>query len=129
MTTKYTFGKQERLKSSLAIQELLKEGQVISVYPFKIFWKNSGDPKQLSPVRTAVLVPKKKFRRAVDRNLMKRRIREVYRQNKTLIYEPLQNKKQGILLVILFLSDDFISFDRLNSGIRDVLGKLADQLS
>ncbi len=129
MTTKHTFGKQERLKSSLAIQKLLKEGQTISGFPFKIYWHQTEDLEQKYPAKTAVLVPKKKFRKAVDRNLMRRRIIEAYRQNKNLIYHPLQEKNLKIVLVILFLSDEFISFERLNSGIRDLLGKLAENIS
>jgi len=128
MTTKYTFGKEERLKSSLHIQELLKDGQSISLFPFKIFWRNSNDIHQKFPARTAILVPKRKFRRAVDRNLMKRKIRESFRQNKNLIYEPLQEKNMNIHLVILLLADEFISFDRLDSGIRALLVKLANKI-
>ena len=128
MTTKFTFGKEERLKSSLHIQDLLKDGQTISAYPFKIFWAESNDLSQKFPARTAILVPKRKFKRAVDRNLMKRRIREAYRQNKNLIYEPLQGKDMNIKLVILLLADEFISFDRLDKGILELLGKLADKI-
>ena len=128
MTTNYTFGKEERLKSSLQIQELLKDGQSISAFPFKIFWGESADPHQKFPARTAILVPKRKFKRAVDRNYMKRRIREAYRQNKNLIYEPLQERDLNIKIVILLLANEFISFDRLDTGIRELLGKLADKI-
>ncbi len=128
MTTNYTFGKEERLKSSLQIQELLKDGQSISAFPFKIFWGESEDPHQKFPSRTAILVPKRKFKRAVDRNYMKRRIREAFRQNKNLIYQPLQERDLNIKIVILLLADEFISFDRLDTGIRELLGKLADKI-
>ena len=128
MITKYTFGKEERLKSGQHIQYLLKEGQTISVFPFKIFWGDSKDPHQKFPARTAILVPKRKFKRAVDRNFMKRRIREAYRQNKNLIYGPLQEKDMNIKLVILLLADEFLSFDTLDTGIQEILGKLADKI-
>ena len=129
MTTKQTFGKQERLKSSLAIQELLKNGQTISSFPFKIYWRQTADLHQGYPAKTAILIPKKKFRRAVDRNLMRRRIRDVYRRNKYLIYEPLEEKNMNIILVILFLSDEFISFEKLSAAICKLLGKLAEKIS
>lgn len=128
MATKYTFGKEERLKSSLHIQELLKNGQSISAFPFKIFWGESKDPHQKFPAKTAILVPKRKFKRAVDRNFMKRRIREAYRQNKNLIYEPLQEMEMDMNIVILLLTDEFISFEKLDTGIRALLSKLADKI-
>ena len=59
---------------------------------------------------------------------MKRRIREAFRQNKNLIYEPLQERDMNIKIVILLLADEFISFDRLDTGIRELLGKLADKI-
>jgi ribonuclease P protein component len=80
------------------------------------------------PVRTAVLVPKRKFKRAVDRNLMKRRIREAFRLNKNRIYEPVREANLNVNMVILFLADEFISFEKLDACIRELLGRLADEV-
>ena len=127
MPKKYSLGKEERLKSNLRIRELLGSGQVVSAYPLKIFWDiNSSDQK--FPASMAVSVPKKKFRRAVDRNLVKRRIREAYRQNKELIYLPLTERKMNISLVILFLSDEFLSFAELETLLQSLLKNIAKKL-
>ena len=128
MPTKYTLGKEERLKSNLGIQDLLKNGHTLSGFPLKIYWNVFSDPQQKYPVRMAISVPKRKFKRAVDRNTMKRRIREAYRLNKTIIYEPLREKNMNLFMLILFLSDEFISFDSLESGIRELLRKLSNNL-
>ena len=127
MATRFSLGRQERLKSSLDIQDLLKNGRSVSCFPFKVYWEISREEDQKSPVRMAVSVPKRKFRRAVDRNLMKRRIREAYRHNKELIYSQLRERQMNIILIILFLSDELMSFERLNGGMRELLGKLPDK--
>jgi ribonuclease P protein component len=128
MATTYTFGKEERLKSSLAIQDLLKNGHSLSLFPLKIYWNfPEGEPSK-QPVRTAVLVPKRKFKRAVDRNMMKRRIREAFRLNKNLLYEPVRQVNLNINMVILFLADEFISFEKLDACIRELLGRMADEV-
>ncbi len=127
MSTNHTLGKQERLKSNLRIQELLKNGHKVSRFPLKVYW-TCGNRPQKYPVRMAVIVPKHRFKRAVDRNLMKRRIREAYRLNKNLVYEPLLKKDLNISMIILFLSDEFISFDSLETGIRELLQKLVKNL-
>ena len=128
MAAKYSLGKEERLKSNLAIQDLLKNGKTVSGYPFKIYWNICNDHRQKSLARVAFTVPKRKFKRAVDRNLMKRRIRESYRLNKNILCNPLQDKNLNVILIILFLSDEFISFDSLNTSIRELLRKMANNL-
>jgi ribonuclease P protein component len=129
MASEYSLGKQERLKSNFSIRELLVKGRTVTDYPLKAYWDFTDDLRQEFPARMAVSVPKKKFRRAVDRNLIKRRIRESYRLNKKIIYEPLQDNNLKIILIILFLSEEFVSFDELNNSTSRLLQKISEKLS
>ena len=129
MTPRLTFGKKERLKSNLAIQKLLQDGNTVFVFPLKIYWNLSPYPQQKFPVRAAVIVPKRKFRKAVDRNLMKRRLREAYRNNKHILYHALDKQEQKIDMIILLLSDEFIPYNRLDQGTGEILRKLVNKLS
>lgn len=76
---KFTFKKSERLSQKKLIQELFDKGSSFYLYPFKVFFLPSE--KHLHQIVTSV--PKSIFKRAVDRNTIKRRIREGYRLNKT----------------------------------------------
>jgi len=129
MSMEFTLGKEERLKSNLSIQALLKQGKVVSSFPLKIYWDFSPDTHQKYPVRAAITVPKRKFRRAVDRNLMKRRLREAYRMNKHVLYETLDQHQQKIQLIILLLSDEFIPYGQLEKGMQKILHQLVNKLS
>ena len=129
MSMKFTLGNEERLKSNLSIQGLLKRGKAVSSFPLKIYWDYSPDPHQKYPVRAAITVPKRKFKRAVDRNLMKRRIREAYRLYKNMLYETLDQRNQKIQLIILLLSDEFIPYNQLEKRMREILLQLMNKLS
>lgn len=81
---KYTFRKEERLSREKHIQELFEKGSSFYLYPFKVFVLNEPDPEVRS---TAILitVSKKNYKRAVDRNTVKRRVREGWRLNKSIL--------------------------------------------
>ena len=86
---KFTFKKEERLFKEKQIQELFDKGSSFYFYPFRVFFLQNRDPQY--PVHQVLIsVSKKIFKRAVDRNLIKRRIREGYRLNKNRLTE--QNK-------------------------------------
>jgi ribonuclease P protein component len=74
---KFTFKKSERLSQEKLIQELFDKGSSFYLYPFKVFFLPAATPSQM-----LVSVPKSLFKRAVDRNKIKRRVREGYRLNK-----------------------------------------------
>ncbi len=81
---RFTFKREERLSKEKVIQELFDKGSSFYLYPFKVYFMQNPDPG--FPVHQVLIsVSKKKFRRAVDRNLIKRRIRESYRLNKKLL--------------------------------------------
>ena len=129
MSREFTLGKEERLKNNLSIQALLKHGKVVSRFPLKIYWDFSSDPQQKYPVRAAIGISKRKFKRAVDRNLMKRRLREAYRLNKYTLYDSLDRHQQKIQLIILLLSDEFIPYDQLEKGLHELLRLMVNKLT
>lgn len=80
---KFTFPKDEKLTSEKLIQELFSKGSSFYLYPFKVFFMPHPDPDHPSH-QVLISVSKRLFSRAVDRNLIKRRMREAYRLNKPL---------------------------------------------
>ena len=100
----------------------------MSSFPLKIYWKTVVDPGQKYPAKVAIAVPRKKFRKAVDRNLLKRRIRESYRRNKHPLYEFLNKSDFKLRMVILFLSNEFMPYEQIDEIMRSMLSKLVQKI-
>jgi ribonuclease P protein component len=121
---KYTFGKEERLKSSIRIARLFATGHSLAKYPFKVFWDYEAANTQTVPVKIAISVPKKNFRKAVDRNLIKRRLREVHRKNKFILADVLKEKNIQIVLIVLYLPDKILEYNEIHTGYVRLLKEL-----
>lgn len=80
----FTFRKEEKLNKELWIKELFDKGSSFHLYPFKVLKLAHPDPEWPCS-QVLVSVPVRNFKRAVDRNKLKRRIREAYRLNKKMI--------------------------------------------
>ena len=78
---KHTFPKEENLTSEKHIKELFERGSSFYLYPFKVFFMPHPD-QAINSHQILITVSRKLFPRAVDRNLLKRRMREAYRLNK-----------------------------------------------
>jgi len=87
------------------------------------------EEKGLHPVVMAVSVPKRLFRRAVDRNLLKRRIREAYRLNKPAFYALMaRDGNRSLLLVVQYQHREIKAFHIIQEGLLGSLSKLEDHL-
>jgi ribonuclease P protein component len=114
------FTKEERLCSKKAIEILLKNGSPLFLFPFKITWIKTDFPIS-AQAQIAIAVPKRRFKRANQRNMVKRRIRETYRKHKHLLYEFLSQKEIRIQFLIVYIAPDILSYHDMEPKIKDAL--------
>ncbi len=106
----YTFRKEERLCSRKHLDLLFKNGSSFLLYPFRISYLFVDAPHEVQ-AQVVINVPKRRYKRAVDRNLLKRRIREAYRLNKQdQLYMPLPTDRGLLLFSIQFVGKDKYEF-------------------
>lgn len=120
-----SFCKKERLSSFKEIQELMKNGEAFFHYPFKVVYLNVAPAQNddiPQPNSIIVSVPKRHFKRAVKRNLLKRRIRESYRLNKGLMVAP-QGCKTNALFV--YVSKDVLEYSYIEKKLKEVLSRIS----
>ena len=113
---RHTFTKAERLKSEKIIKELFTKGSSFYAYPLKLFYIIS---EELPTSQVLISVPKKKFKRAVDRNLIKRRIREAYRLNKHLI-----PSNKAFYLGFVYIADKQEDYHLIEAKLKNLINRL-----
>jgi len=86
---RFTFGKPEKLKSRKLIGKLFEEGKSVKKFPIRLVYLQTDHTSNF-PIQAAFSVPKRNFKKAVDRNRIKRLLREAYRHEKGALYEQLE---------------------------------------
>jgi ribonuclease P protein component len=123
----YSLGPNERLKSRKLIEQLFKEGKTFSVFPLRIYFVvEPVDNKKLpmSNLQFGVGVSTKNFKKAVDRNRVKRLIREAYRLQKNELKNKLKLKKIHMNLFFIFTGKELPSYDLVYEKLAVALQKL-----
>lgn len=129
----FRFRRTERLKSEKVISSLFKKGHSFSCYPLRLVYtempplSKSDDLQGFSPIQFSLSVSKKKFKRAVDRNLLRRRIREAYRLHKHELYLFLaQNellKEKQFAFMVIYTAKESLPYADIQKGIRKMIAK------
>ncbi|MBN2665438.1 MAG: ribonuclease P protein component [Bacteroidales bacterium] len=125
---KQTFSRNERLCRTRLIEELFEKGNTFHTSVFKVFWVIPASTIP-SPAQIAVSVPKKGFRHATDRNLLKRRIRESYRRRKHKLYSFLQEECINITFILIYRSSKIAGFELIDRAVEEVIEKLCKSAS
>ena len=120
---KKTFKKEERLKSTKLIESLMKDGRSIHAAPLKLVWMEVKTDMRF-PAQTTVAVSKRNFKRAVDRNKLKRRMREAFRNNKQPLYDVLKEKKKKITIMFFHVAKEMSDQSLITNGMIRSIEKL-----
>lgn len=122
-----SYSKQEKLKSRKALDELFAEGKSITVFPIKVFYTlNIADEKMFNKtgVNAGVGVSARVFKKAVERNRIKRLLRENYRTQKQELVSNIESKKLHLSVFFLFIGKEIPELVDLKEPMRRVLEKL-----
>ncbi len=116
-----SFPNTEKLKSQKLIERLFLEGNSISVYPLRMVYIESG-----TNLKIGVSVSKRNFKRAVDRNRIKRLLREGFRLNKSTYFNKITTP---YALMILYIGKDGTDFDSVNTAMNQLLTRFTEKIS
>lgn len=126
----FTFRKEERLKSKKLISLLFSKGRSLTVYPLKIVYLKNEDARNDESILFSCTVPKKSFKKAITRNLLKRRIREAYRLEKNHIideFELAANEQYAIMLI--FIGKEVVDYAPIQKAMRKTLHKFFTRIT
>ncbi len=118
---KYTFKKSERLKSRKIIERLFnREGQSFATYPILTVWLETALGSDF-PAQVTFSVSKRKFKKAVQRNRIKRLMREAYRLNKPKFYDSLISKNKQVAVIFVYIAREELDFLEIESKMKQSL--------
>lgn len=123
----FTFNKGEKLCRKDAISDLFLKGFHFKNDSFKVFW-NFNNAEKEAGCKICISIPKKKFKKAVTRNLIRRRIREAYRLNKNSLKNQLKSAELSIDMMIVYHRDEILEYKKIEEKIILTLLRLSKEL-
>ena len=125
---RHTLSKAERISGKLTIESLFSSEHISHVsYPIRVIYKLSDNPHKVT-ASILVSVSKKRLHHAVDRNRMKRQIREAYRLNKQIVTSPLTDTGKHLAMAFLFIGDKPCETETVTKSIEKLLQKVAAKI-
>lgn len=114
---KFSFNKGERLKKEKLIEDLFSKGASFAIYPFRVIYLPNPQPNPFHQV--LFTASSRNFKKAVDRNKIKRRAREAYRLNKVYLDET-----PKLLIGFVYIAKELLDYHQIEKAVVKALDKL-----
>lgn len=137
----FTLRKDEKLRHTRLVEDLFTDGNSLYDFPLRVTWRlvdadeliesfRADVPDRLGKIQMLITVPKKKLHHAVDRVLMRRRIREAYRLNRLSLKETAESiPNAGTLsIAFIYIADKILPYSLVETKIKRILSKLENIL-
>jgi ribonuclease P protein component len=118
------FRQEERLKSRKEIQRLFSVGQSFAQYPLRVVWTFAETRRGAFPARFALSVPRKRFKKAAERNRLRRQMREAWRCHKARLLEALKDSERQLAVMVLYTAAEALPFEHIEKAMRELLRRL-----
>lgn len=122
----FAFPKEERLCWNRYLDRLFAEGKSFVAYPFRVVFL-SVEEETLPPVSLVISVPKKRLKLAVQRNRVKRQVREAYRLRKHILSEPLAEANKHLLIGFVYVDVSLHPSTDIGNAMDKTLRKLSEK--
>lgn len=137
-----TLRKEEKLRHKRLVEDLFNSGESLYDFPLRVVWRRISDeeldgsfraarPDKIGPLQMLITIPKRKIRHAVDRVLMRRRIREAYRLHRLPLKEMLatQEENTGTLsIAFIYIADKTLPYSLIEEKMKRLLSKLIKKI-
>ena len=120
-TERYFFGKEDRLKSKKIIDALFKNGNSFSNFPFRVLWLPEN---HFATLQAGVGVSSRSFKKATDRNHIKRLMRESYRLQKNILHHELTTNEKRLSVFILYTGREIPDYKLVHEKMGIVISRL-----
>lgn len=124
---KYGFPKAEHLTSRTTIEKLYSTGATATAYPLRAIFMTMPADDNSPAAKILINVAKKRFKHAVDRNRIKRCIREAYRLNKQPLIEELRSQNKQMAIAILYIDNKHSRTEYLKYKMSKLLGSIIEK--
>lgn len=124
-----TFKKEERLCRKSYLDALFTSGSSFFVFPFAIHLLEITDGSLPFPAQVVFSVPKRRFKKATDRNLVRRRLKEAYRLNKAKFYEELIHSNKQVVFLVSYSAKEIRDYAFLEKQLVYALHRLLDAVN
>jgi len=122
---RFTLGIEEKLKSKQLIKELFEKGSRVKSFPFQLIYLRKEHSSEF-PLKVGFTVPKRSIKLAVNRNRIKRMMREVYRKNKHGFAE---NIKEQYIFMFIYMAKEELTYEELEKAIHKVCHKFSTKIT